>query len=160
MTEKESQALDSLYAQFVEKTAEPAGIVQQQIIGPASDFTKNYIGIPLWRALLMTGLGTGALGAHYMYNRTKDTSQSRNLQRAQKPALGLRRYKKLRGLTRQSWTPYPPPRSKPRVRLCRAFCRHQVYSRRHRNPHNIAHLATCRGYETTFSITLCRVLKV
>lgn len=90
LTEKESQALDAAYEKFVEKTAAPTGLVQDQIIGPASDFTKNYIGIPLWRALLMTGLGTGALGAHYMYNRTKDTSQARNLQRAQKARARLK----------------------------------------------------------------------
>jgi|694.fasta_scaffold68088_7 hypothetical protein len=90
LTEKESQVLDAVYEQLAEKKADPAGIVQQQVIGPASDFTKNYVGIPLWRALLMTGLGTGALGAHYMYNRTKDTSQSRNLQRAQKARARLK----------------------------------------------------------------------
>lgn len=91
LTEKESQALDAVYERFVEKTAAPSGgIVQDQIWGPASDFTKNYVGIPLWRALLMTGLGTGALGAHYMYNRTKDTSQARNLQRAQKARARLK----------------------------------------------------------------------
>jgi hypothetical protein len=94
LTEKESAALDSLYAQFEEKRAagQYPGIdwLHKDVVAPASNFMKDYVGIPLWRALLMTGLGTGAVGAHYMYNRTKDTSEARNLQRAQKARARLK----------------------------------------------------------------------
>ena len=94
LTGKEAAALDAAYAVFEEKKAGPvasaANWVSDQVYAPAAQFSKDYIGVPAWKALLLTTLGTGALGASYAYNKTKDQSKNRNLQRAQEARARLK----------------------------------------------------------------------
>lgn len=88
LTGKEAAALDAAYDRY--KQAGLQDWVQKDIVQPAEKFTKDYVGIPLWKTLLMTGLGTGALGAHYAYNRTREQSKARNLQKAQQARARLK----------------------------------------------------------------------
>lgn len=92
LTGKEAAALDAAFENYLTKQAagENPTWFQDQVWNPAEAFTKNYVGIPLWRALLMTGLGTGALGAHYAYNRTREQSKSQNLQKARQSRARLK----------------------------------------------------------------------
>lgn len=88
LTGKEAAALDAAFDRY--KQAGISDWVQKDVVAPAEKFTKDYIGIPLWKTLLMTGLGTGALGAHYAYSRTREQSKARNLQKAQQARARLK----------------------------------------------------------------------
>lgn len=90
LTGKEAAVLDEAYNHFVTKHASISDYVTKTLYPSVEQFTKDYVGIPAWKMLLMTTLGSGALGAHYAYNKTKDQSKARNLQRAQQSRARLK----------------------------------------------------------------------
>ena len=100
LTGKEAAALDDVY-NCVKKTAEentwsnllprmeqglglskPGGSGALENAGIAAARTAQETGNNAWTAALLTALGTGALGAKYMYDQTKTRTQSENLIRA------------------------------------------------------------------------------
>lgn len=89
LTGKEAAALEAAYATYA-KQAGIADWFKKDVYNPAEQFAKNYVGIPAWKMMLMTTLGTGALGAHYAYNKTKEQSKIRNLQKAQEARARLK----------------------------------------------------------------------
>ncbi|NDD52610.1 hypothetical protein EBZ39_01810 [bacterium] len=65
----------------------------QQHVSNAATTAKNYGergAENLWTAALLSALGTGALGAQYMYGQTKARTQAENLRRAQASRARLR----------------------------------------------------------------------
>jgi hypothetical protein len=90
LTGKEAAALDAAYEQFAAKQASLANQFAKSVYAPVEQAAKDYVGIPAWKMLLMTTLGTGAAGAHYAYNKTKEQSKARNLQRAQQARARLK----------------------------------------------------------------------
>lgn len=64
---------------------------------PHETGTVNNAKADLWTTALLTALGTGSIGATYMYNQTKARSKAENLQRAQAARA------RLRGLQQTSW---------------------------------------------------------
>lgn len=89
LTGKEAAALDAAYASFAKKGG-IADWVKKEVYAPAEQAAKNYVGIPAWKMMLLTTLGTGALGAHYAYNKTQEQSKNRNLQKAQQARARLK----------------------------------------------------------------------
>jgi len=90
LTGKEAAALDGAYEQFAAKQASLVNQFAKNVYAPVEQAAKDYVGIPAWKMLLMTTLGTGAMGAHYAYNKTKEQSKVRNLQRAQQARARLK----------------------------------------------------------------------
>lgn len=64
---------------------------------PYENTYGNLLRSDLWTAALLTALGTGSIGATYMYNQTKARSKAENLQRAQAARA------RLRGLQQTAW---------------------------------------------------------
>ena len=64
---------------------------------PHADTSWNRGKSDLWTTALLTALGTGSIGATYMYNQTKARSKAENLQRAQAARA------RLRGLQQTAW---------------------------------------------------------
>ena len=64
---------------------------------PHTSGTVNNVKSDLWTTALLTALGTGSIGATYMYNQTKARSKAENLQRAQAARA------RLRGLQQTAW---------------------------------------------------------
>lgn len=90
LTGKEAAALDAAYEQYAAKQASLIDSFTKNVYAPVEQAAKDYVGIPAWKMLLMTTLGSGALGAHYAYNKTKEQSKGRNLQRAQQSRARLK----------------------------------------------------------------------
>jgi predicted aminopeptidase len=100
LTGKEAAELDNVYACMKQAEAPPAppgffsrmsqGLGLSKPGGPgalenagiAAARTVQETGNNAWTAALLTALGTGALGAKYMYDQTKSRTKAENLMRA------------------------------------------------------------------------------
>lgn len=84
---------------FTGQQASPAAppLQKNTYAAPHETGTVNNAKADLWTTALLTALGTGSIGATYMYNQTKARSKAENLQRAQAARA------RLRGLQQTSW---------------------------------------------------------
>jgi hypothetical protein len=94
----EAAALDAAYEQKIKTAQDPqpprdlltdiSGALQALGGGAYRAGQEGITGLHM--AALMSGIGTGGLGAMYMYNRTKDRTRAKNLERAQAAKMRLK----------------------------------------------------------------------
>lgn len=105
---KSAEALDAAFDEF-EKASwgfdpeaftgkpPPPPLKPGTYTAPHTNGPINNTAADLWTTALLTALGTGSIGATYMYNQTKARSKAENLQRAQAARA------RLRGLQQTAW---------------------------------------------------------
>jgi len=107
LTGKTAEVLDAMYEKYAQQPApQPTGDFISQMWNALPSFqdttqraqnvattaanTTERAGEGLWAAALLSALGSGAVGAQYMYDQTKARTRAENLQKAQKSRARLR----------------------------------------------------------------------
>lgn len=98
LTGKTAEALDALYEKHAQQPAAENNFISRmwnslptfQTTVNNTAHTAERTGEGLWAAALLSALGSGAIGARYMYDQTKARTQAENLSKAQKSRARLR----------------------------------------------------------------------